>query len=115
MSKTKLIPMTEFVNDILDYANESQNYERSIRLIEWYRDLLNEKISIEMFRGEDPLFPGFDFIRKSEDVFLKDTVWITYVNKRINESYCIPFKEMITVEDLCSLGLEFNTTEMDNI
>lgn len=62
----KLISLNEFVDDILDYVNESQSHERGLKLIFDYNDFLNQDIKEEMFTDEEPLFPGFVNIMQSE-------------------------------------------------
>lgn len=59
MKEMKLIPLSDFVNDVLTYVNESHNYERGIKLIKWYSELLDQPLSLDMFIGDNPLFEGF--------------------------------------------------------
>lgn len=66
--KTKLIPMTDFVKDILSYVNESQSHERAIQLIEWYSDLISLPLKIDMFEGDNPLFPDFKVVEYMRDL-----------------------------------------------
>lgn len=67
----KLISLNEFVDDILDYVNESESTERGLKLIFDYNDFLNQDIKEEMFTDKDPLFPGFVNIMQSEALRLQ--------------------------------------------
>ena len=67
MSLRKLITMTDFVNQILAYTNESNNYKRGIELIDWYAELIQQPITMEMFKGDNPLFPNFKIVESQNE------------------------------------------------
>ena len=58
MTVRELMSMADYVNQILAYVNESKNYERGIKLIEWYSDLIHLPLTLDMFVSTNPLFPN---------------------------------------------------------
>lgn len=124
MKTDNLKTMTEFVRGILDYTHESHNYERGIDLLKWYSDLLNEPLNINMFTGENPLFPNFNIVANSKYAtqnniensvfkFANKEFGITlYRNSKYSTSksgMCyITSYHLKKVEDLCGRDIEFN-------
>ena len=45
----KLISMTDFVSDILDYTHESRSYQRGLLLLQNYMEFLKQPLKLEMF------------------------------------------------------------------
>lgn len=62
METRKLLTMTDFVKEILDYVDESQNYQRGIDLIRNYHELIKQPLTMDMFAGEKSLFPSFHVV-----------------------------------------------------
>ena len=121
----KLISLNEFVDDILDYVNESQSTERGLKLIFDYNDFLNQDIKKEMFTDECPLFPGFVNIMQSEALvrqikksFQKDSKgdFSVCVYRTVGKEYDIPERttyvtsfHLKTVNDLIGKISEYNS------
>lgn len=55
--KSNLVSLIEFVEGIKDYAHESQNHARALRLIFAYQEFLNTPVCREMFTGRGELLP----------------------------------------------------------
>lgn len=124
MSIRKLVTMTDYVNQILAYTNESKNYERGIKLIDWYSELLQQPISLDMFTGDKPLFLNFKVVKSQNEALsygYKNTIW--YFGKHefattlyrkseystSKDKMCfITSYHLKTIEDLCNKDIDFN-------
>ena len=90
-----LIPLSQFVEDINQYVQESHSTERGLNLIFIYNDFLKQPIQEEMFLAENPLFPGFvkcsqkeatiKRIEKSFDNFGKDGFYVSVLHPEYGE------------------------------
>ncbi len=56
----KLLKLSEFVDEVENYVNESHDYERGINLIFAYNEFLNQPIHKKMFLDKNPMFVGFE-------------------------------------------------------
>lgn len=115
----KLIPMTDYVNQILAYVNESKNHERGIELIKWYSELINQPLKIELFQGEEPLFPSF--VTENQSIAIsnkrKKSIWLFGLDDLGEKEYAVTAYKgngyyskyhLKKVEDLCEMELDFN-------
>lgn len=124
MSLRKLIPMTDFVNQILAYTQESNNYKRGIEIINWYADLIQQPIKMEMFKGENPLFPNFKIVESQKEATennYKNAVWYSgkggFATTLYRKSECSTAKsgmcfitsyQLKTIEQLCDKDIDFS-------
>jgi len=124
MSLRKLIPMTDFVNQILAYTKESNNYQRGIQLIDWYAELIQQPISMEMFKGDNPLFPNFKIVESQKEATennYKNAIWYfgngefaTTLYRKSEHSttksgMCfITSFHLSTIEQLCDKDIDFS-------
>jgi hypothetical protein len=124
VKEQELIPMTEFIGKILDYAHESHNYERCIDIVKWYHELINTRLSIKMFTSDNPLFKDFEIVKWSSESInfrFKKSVFkfgmsefgiCLYTknthSKEENKMCYLTSFHLKTVEDLCKMGLQIN-------
>ena len=124
MSLRKLITMTEFVNQTLSYTNESHNYERGIELINWYSNLIQQPITINMFTDANPLFPNFKIVDGVIDAVnnkYKNSVWLFGRNEfavtLLRDSHSVSKKKGMgfrtsyhirTIEQMAGMDVDFN-------
>ena len=71
MTLTKLISMSDFVKEVLNYVSESKNNERGIFLIKQYSEFLDTDLDTEFFKGKNPLFPDFKVIGTQNEAIEK--------------------------------------------
>ena len=128
MNTIKLIPMTDYVNQILAYAHESRNDECGMRLIKWYAEFIQQQLKLEMFEGINPLFVGFTHETQIQALKNKSkkSFWEFGVNDNGVQEYTTTIFQsaehynyegksgyvgsfhLKTIEDLCKMGLDFN-------
>ena len=124
MSLRKLVSMTHFVDQCLDYVRQSHNHQRGIDLIRWYADLIQTPLSVEMFRGAFPLFPNFEVFdrcdftanQQSPQSFIVDKhpEFSTRLYRKSEHSshpsgMCyITSYHLKTIEDLCDKDITFS-------
>ena len=116
MNLRKLIPMTDYVNQVLAYVEESHNYQRGIELIKWYSEFIQQPIQVEMFKSEEPLFPALTYIDSREHL-MPNTITrydVDFAVKLYRKSPHLKRMSEITsfhlakIEDLCDKELDFN-------
>ena len=71
MKLTKLISMSDFVKEVLNYVSESKNSERGIFLIKQYSEFLDTDLDTEFFKGKNPLFPDFKVVGTQNEALEK--------------------------------------------
>ncbi len=124
MTLRKLIPMTDYVNQILAYVHESHNYERGIKLIQWYSELIAQPIQMDMFTAKNSLFPNFKFVDSQKQAldenllqsihnFGKNGFAVTLYRKsehsNAKSGMCfITSYHLKTINDLCNKDIDFN-------
>lgn len=102
------MPMTDYVNQILAYVKESQNYKRGIELIEWYSDLIHHPLKLEMFKGENPLFPNFKVQVEESRIFFNGGIRVYKFENNICVNYVFRENQSHNIETLCNFDLDFN-------
>lgn len=124
MNVRKLMSMTDYVNQILAYVQESSNHERGIKLIGWYSDLIHTPLTLDMFVSTNPLFPNFVFAESHEQalrqsssqsvfVFSDSELGVTLYRKseyaKSKSGMCyITSYHLKTVKDLCDKDIDFS-------
>ena len=124
MTVRELMSMADYVNQILAYVNESKNYERGIKLIEWYSDLIHLPLTLDMFVSTNPLFPKFVFAESHEQALRKNSTQSVFVfsdsefgvtlyrkseySKSKSGMCYITSYHLKTVKDLCDKDIDFS-------
>jgi hypothetical protein len=116
----KLIPMIDFVEEMIEYAKESNNYIRAISLLSAYKEFLSSDIKESVFSGEDSYFLYFRKSTQKEHTeedkytfynFGDSEFSITYrayrsVNNNRRICLCTNY-HLSKIEQLCGVGIEF--------
>lgn len=76
--KTDLLPLSAFVYSMENYTSESNNHERSVKLIYAYNHFLITRITEDMFTGENPLFP--DFVKCTQKYAVENNIERSFYN-----------------------------------
>ncbi len=81
------------------------------RLFREYAKFLNKKLTLDMFVGKDPIFPGFETAKTSEDKDVLRMVGSDQVYAFLDkETFSMNFpRGAERVEQLVEIGIEVNT------